>query len=127
MSTLLRLLVLPVVLLVVACSALAQSQGSVSHTFNPEGGSGNPVGADIAPPAGSPDGTTVEITKIEEKDTAGNWHDVTAGWTRKDNPSAKVNCKVDEPGTGGLTNKTIRFSWKTNNTITGNPSVTQVY
>ncbi|MBX3464493.1 MAG: hypothetical protein KF830_15095 [Planctomycetes bacterium] len=108
--------------MLLADTGLAQSQSSMTHTFTANGAA-QPTGADFAPPDNADAGITVEITKIEEKLTDGSWHDVTNSWNRSNNPSAKVTCT--KPPETSITNKTFRFTWKTNKTITGNPTLTQ--
>jgi hypothetical protein len=72
------------------------------------------------------DGTTIEVTKIEEQDAAGNWNDVTAAFRIGDNKTQKVTLTKNN-GEIPLTGRKIRVLWKTNKTITDNPQVTSTY
>jgi hypothetical protein len=116
---------LAIMLMALGSNLCAQTQGSVDHSFQNNGASA-PTGATITPPTGAPGGTTIEITKIEEENTAGGWSDVTSGYTRSDNPSGKVTVKKNNPEPP-LTGRKLRFHFKTNNTVSGNPGVTTTY
>ncbi|HEB52519.1 MAG TPA: hypothetical protein ENI87_04600 [bacterium] len=110
--------------LLLASAAFAQSQGSVTITFQPNGAA-EPTGCHATPPSTAAPGTTVEITKIEEQTSDGQWHDVTNAWTRSNNPSKKVTCT--KPSEASINKKTFRFTYKTSSTIQGDIVLTTTY
>jgi hypothetical protein len=72
------------------------------------------------------DGTTIEVTKIEEQDAAGNWNDVTTAFRIGDNKTKKVTLTKNN-GEIPLTGRKIRVLWKTTETITADPKVTTTH
>jgi hypothetical protein len=99
---------------------------TIEHAFPAASGSQRPTGADIAP-SDTPGTNTIEITKIEEQDLAGNWHDVTSAFTRTDNPSALVKVKLKVPGESGLALRKLRFHYKTKESISKDPVLTVTF
>jgi len=112
--------------LLLTAIVVAQTQGSIDVQYPSSGGAQVPTGTTIEPPP-EPKDNTIEITKIEEMDLAGNWHDVTSAFNRNDNPSKKVTLTLKEPGPTGLGNKKLRFHYKTKETINNEPNLTTLY
>lgn len=96
----------------------AQSQGSTEHKFDNNGGS-VPTGATVELPLNPtpPSDTFIEVTKIEEQDATGKWHDITSAFKIDDNKTKKVTLKKNN-GEISLAGRKIKVHWKTNNTIT---------
>ncbi len=105
----------------------AQSQGVTEHKFEVSGATA-PTGATVELPTNPQpeDGTTIEVTKIEEQDAAGNWNDVTTAFRIGDNKTKKVTLKKNN-GEIPLTGRKIRVHWKTSKTIEADPIITTTY
>jgi hypothetical protein len=113
--------------LMLGTALVGQTQSSVD-VLMVTNGTNDPTGFTAAPPADAPTTppTTIEITKIEEQNSNGTWTDVTSGFSRSNNPSALVTVKHLHPELV-LAGRVLRIHYKTNNTITSNPVITQVY